>query len=180
MNWMECLGLSASNLLSVKKSLKNARKVGGVILANPSSLYFPSQRHVESSLAHWPGNPRPLVERVTLNDPRSLDDPENFSNPEIKISPLRSGAPMEISTSLVQYPPGFFCSSMRLEVLEALCVFTLPSLEAVNCRFPPRQYTPGGYRGIYTAFPWCMFFSTKCVAYDPLCMHVGGYPQRYD
>ncbi|GFW58631.1 hypothetical protein TNCV_1579631 [Trichonephila clavipes] len=40
------------------------------------SLHFPSQRLVESSLAHWPGNSRPLVERVTLNDPRSHDDPE--------------------------------------------------------------------------------------------------------
>ncbi|GFW90762.1 transposable element Tcb1 transposase [Trichonephila clavipes] len=39
------------------------------------SLHFASPRHVESSLAHWPGNSRPLVERVTLNDPRSLDDP---------------------------------------------------------------------------------------------------------
>ncbi|GFV37447.1 hypothetical protein TNCV_4348011 [Trichonephila clavipes] len=37
---------------------------------------FPSQRLVESSLAHWPGNPRPLVERVTPIDPRSHDDPE--------------------------------------------------------------------------------------------------------
>ncbi|GFV18223.1 hypothetical protein TNCV_170261 [Trichonephila clavipes] len=43
------------------------------------SLHFPSPRHVESSLVHWPGNPRPLVERVTLNDPRSLDDPENLA-----------------------------------------------------------------------------------------------------
>ncbi|GFV93884.1 hypothetical protein TNCV_1811391 [Trichonephila clavipes] len=41
-----------------------------------SSLHFPSQRLVESSLAHWPGNPRPLVERVTPNDPRSHDDPD--------------------------------------------------------------------------------------------------------
>ncbi|GFW95594.1 hypothetical protein TNCV_1904291 [Trichonephila clavipes] len=37
---------------------------------------FPSQRLVETSLAHWPGNPRPLVERVTPIDPRSHDDPE--------------------------------------------------------------------------------------------------------
>ncbi|GFU44190.1 hypothetical protein TNCV_686091 [Trichonephila clavipes] len=40
------------------------------------SLHFPSQRLVKSSLAYWPGNPRPLVERVTPNDPRSHDDPE--------------------------------------------------------------------------------------------------------
>ncbi|GFV54405.1 hypothetical protein TNCV_57561 [Trichonephila clavipes] len=40
------------------------------------SLHFPSQRLVESSPAHWPGNPRPLVERVTSNVPRSHDDPE--------------------------------------------------------------------------------------------------------
>ncbi|GFS87207.1 hypothetical protein TNCV_213331 [Trichonephila clavipes] len=40
------------------------------------SLHFPSQRFVESSLTNWPGNPRPLVERVTLNDPRSHDDLE--------------------------------------------------------------------------------------------------------
>ncbi|GFY07573.1 hypothetical protein TNCV_3650801 [Trichonephila clavipes] len=39
------------------------------------SLHFPSQRLIESSLAHWLGNPRPLVERVTPIDPWSHDDP---------------------------------------------------------------------------------------------------------
>ncbi|GFU35974.1 hypothetical protein TNCV_4190911 [Trichonephila clavipes] len=53
MNWMECLGLSASNLLSVKKSLKNARKVGGVILANPSAAKTDYQKARESDLGFW-------------------------------------------------------------------------------------------------------------------------------
>ncbi|GFW07442.1 hypothetical protein TNCV_3915751 [Trichonephila clavipes] len=50
MNWMECLDLSASNLLSVKKSLKNARKEGGVILANPSAAKTDYQKARESDL----------------------------------------------------------------------------------------------------------------------------------
>ncbi|GFW22360.1 hypothetical protein TNCV_1431141 [Trichonephila clavipes] len=40
------------------------------------SRHLPSQRLVESLLAHWPGNPRPLVEQVTPIDPRSHGDPD--------------------------------------------------------------------------------------------------------
>ncbi|GFV60736.1 hypothetical protein TNCV_4092591 [Trichonephila clavipes] len=53
-----------------------ARPMVRVPLPSQFARHSPSHRLIESSPAHWPGNPRPLVEQVTSNDPRSLDDPD--------------------------------------------------------------------------------------------------------
>ncbi|GFX03780.1 hypothetical protein TNCV_2113521 [Trichonephila clavipes] len=57
-------------------SENNGESSSPVTDRTPPSRHLPSQRLVESLPAHWPGNPRPLVEQVTPIDPRSHGDPD--------------------------------------------------------------------------------------------------------